>query len=176
MGITAKNQRFAEEYLVDLNATQAAIRSGYSPKTAGVQGFELLKKPQIAEFIRKKQEKRAIRTNITADRVLQELGRIALFDPRNLLNADGSPKPINELDDDTAAVLAGMDISEEYEGSGEDRKFIGYTKKMKFADKVGALTLAMRHLGMLTDKLEIKDTTERSEKLRRARERKDKCD
>ena len=176
MALNARQQQFIAEYCIDLNATQAAIRAGYSPKTAGQLGFDLLKKVEIQEKVQEFQEKRQKRTNITADRVLQELGRIALFDPRNLLNPDGSPRPINELDDDTAAVLAGMDISEEYEGTGEDRKFIGYTKKMKFADKVGALTLAMRHLGMLTDKLEIKNTTERSEKLRRARERKAKTE
>ena len=100
---------------------------------------------------------------------------MAFFDPRRLLNADGSPKPINELDDDTAAVLAGMDISEEYIGTGEDRRFVGYTKKVKLADKVGALTLAMRHLGMLTDKLEVKDVTTRADRLRLARERKAKA-
>lgn len=100
-------------------------------------------------------KKRVQRVEITADRVLQELARIAFFDPRRLLNADGSPKPINELDDDTAAAVAGLDVLEEYEGSGQDRVFVGYTKKFKIADKNTALTNAMRHLGMLKDKTEL---------------------
>ncbi|SDC69592.1 phage terminase small subunit [Massilia sp. PDC64] len=116
-------------------------------------------------------EERSKATQITAERVLQELGRVAFFDPRRLLNADGSPRPINELDDDTAAVLAGMDIAEEFAGAGEERRFVGYTRKVKLADKVAALNLAMRHLGMLTDKLEVKDVTTRADRLRQARER-----
>lgn len=171
MPITPKKQRFVDEYLVDLNATQAAIRAGYSAKTAHSQGPRLLDDVGVKELIADAMAKRSEATKITAERVLQELGRVALFDPRRLLNADGSPRPINELDDDTAAVLAGMDISEEYIGTGEDRRFVGYTKKVKFADKVGALQLAMRHLGMLTDKLEVKDVTTRADRLRQARER-----
>lgn len=171
MPITPKKQRFVDEYLVDLNATQAAIRAGYSAKTAHSQGPRLLDDVGVKELIADAMAKRSESTKITAERVLQELGRVALFDPRRLLNADGSPKPINELDDDTAAVLAGMDIAEEYEGTGDDRRFIGYTKKVKLADKVGALNLAMRHLGMLTDKLEVKDVTTRADRLRQARER-----
>lgn len=153
--LTAKQERFVAEYLVDLNATQAAIRAGYSQKTAYAIAEENLRKPDIAAAVAAGQQKRSERTAITQDRVLQELARIAFFDPRRLLNADGSPKPVNELDDDTAAVLAGMDITEEFEGHGEDRKFIGYTKKVKVSDKVAALGLAMRHLGMLNDKLQL---------------------
>ena len=72
----------------------------------------------------------------------------AYFDPRKLLNDDGSPKPITELDDDTAACLAGLDIQEVYEGSGADRVFVGYVKKYKIADKNSALDKAMKHLGL----------------------------
>lgn len=171
MPITPKKQRFVDEYLVDLNATQAAIRAGYSAKTAHSQGPRLLDDVGVKELIADAMAKRSEATKITAERVLQELGRVALFDPRRLLNADGSPKPINELDDDTAAVLAGMDVSEEYVGVGDERRFVGYTRKVKLADKVAALNLAMRHLGMLTDKLEVKDVTTRADRLRLARER-----
>ena len=173
--ITPKQQRFVDEYLVDLNATQAAVRAGYSERTANEQGCRLLANVSVKKLIAEAISKRSQETKITAERVLQELGRVAFFDPRKLLNADGSPKPINELDDDTAAVLSGMDITEEYEGSGEDRKFIGYTKKVKISDKVTALGLAMRHLGMLTDKLEVKDVTTRADRLRQARERRSKA-
>jgi phage terminase small subunit len=173
--ITPKKQLFAQEYLVDLNATKAAERAGYSAKTAYSQGERLLRDVDVKKLIADAMAKRSQSTEITAERVLQELARVAFFDPRRLLNADGSPKPINELDDDTAAVLAGMDISEEYEGSGEGRKFIGYTKKVKVSDKVAALGLAMRHLGMLKDKLEVKNIDERADRLRAARDRKGKA-
>lgn len=153
--ITPKKRRFAEEYLVDLNATNAAARAGYSAKTVHSQGPRLLEDVEVKKLIAEGMAKRSQSTQITADRVLQELARVAFFDPRRLLNADGSPKSINELDDDTAAVLSGMDITEEYAGTGADRVFIGYTKKVKVSDKVAALGLAMRHLGMLNDKLQV---------------------
>lgn len=156
--LTAKQQRFVAEYLIDLNATQSAVRAGYSAKTAEQQGPRLLGNAGVAAAIQKALQKRAARTEITQDRVLLELSRIAFFDPRRLLNADGSPKPINELDDDTAAAVAGLDIVEEFEGTGEDRVFVGYTKKFKIADKNVALTNAMRHLGLMKDKVEIEHT------------------
>jgi phage terminase small subunit len=155
MALTAKQQRFVDEYLIDLNATQAATRAGYSAKTANEQGARLLANVSVRSALTEAMKAREQRTHITQDRVLQELARIAFFDPRKLLGPDGAPKPINELDDDTAAALAGLDVTEEFEGSGADRVFVGYTKKFKIADKNTALTNAMRHLGMLKDKTEI---------------------
>lgn len=84
----------------------------------------------------------------TARQTLIEASRIALFDPRKLFREDGSPKPISELDDDTAAALAGLDVHEEYAGSGDDRVFIGYTKKYKVADKNAALEKLFKHHGL----------------------------
>ena len=84
----------------------------------------------------------------TAERVLLEASRLALFDPRKLFKEDGSPKPINELDDDTAAALAGLDVHEEYANKGDERVFIGYTKKYKVADKNSALEKLFRHHGL----------------------------
>lgn len=155
MTLTAKQQRFVDEYLHDLNATQAAIKAGYSKKTARSVGSENLAKPDIAKAIQEAMKNRQARTFITQDRVLQELARIAFFDPRKLLDDDGNPIPLSNLDDDTAAAVAGVDLMEEYEGHGKDRVFIGYTKKFKLADKNTALSNAMRHLGMFVDKAEI---------------------
>jgi len=169
--VTPKQESFVAEYLIDLNATQAALRAGYSPKTAASQGERLLRNVEVTQALLVARKAREDRTQITQDRVLKELARIAFFDPRRLLDADGKPKPIQELDDDTAAVLAGMDISEEYEGSGEDRVFVGYTKKVKVSDKVGALSLAMRHLGMLKDKIEHSGTIGIGERIRMNREK-----
>ncbi len=153
--LSERHQRFIDEYLVDLNATQAAIRAGYSAKTAYSQGHELLKHPEVSKAIKAAKKARADRLAITQDRVLQELARIAYFDPRKLFDADGKPIPINELDDDTAAALVGLDVMEEFDGHGEDRVFVGYTKKYKVADKNTALANAMRHLGMLKDGLNL---------------------
>lgn len=83
--LTAKQQRFVVEYLVDLNATQAAIRAGYSPKTAAEQAHQLLRKTSVAAAISKAQGKRADRTEITADLVLRELWDVATADPNELI-------------------------------------------------------------------------------------------
>lgn len=146
-GLTIQQRLFVAEYLRDRNGTQAAIRAGYSPRTAQQQASDLLLKPlireQIEAFVIKAEEK----ASLTVERTLREVARLAFFDPRKLLNPDGSPKPINELDDDTAACLAGMEIMEQFEGSGSDRVFVGHVKKYKIADKNAALEKAMKHLG-----------------------------
>lgn len=163
-GLTPKQARFVSEYLIDLNAAAAAVRAGYSEKTARVIGPENLSKPAVAAAIQAAQKKREQRTEITQDRVLQELARIAFFDLRKLYRADGSLKPMHELDDDAAAVLAGVDVVEMAGGmkvteDGEVSHTPLYTKKAKIPDKVAALGLAMRHLGMLTDRAEVTVTT-----------------
>lgn len=158
--LTEKQARFVQEYLVDLNATKAATRAGYSTRTAGQMGHELLKKPEIKAAVESAQQKREKRTLITQDRVLQELSRIAFFDHRKLYNKDGSLKRLDRLDEETAAALASFEILET-EGEavagpdGEKRRTKRQTKKVRSFDKVAALQLAMRHLGLLSDKLEI---------------------
>ena len=139
---------FVQEYLIDLNATQAAIRAGYSKKTAEQQGFQLLQKTSVQDAIAARQKEREQRTAVTADRVLLEAARLALFDPRKLFNDDGSPKGITELDDDTAAAVAGIEVVEQFEGSGKDRVFVGYLKKYRIADKNSALEKLFRHHGL----------------------------
>jgi phage terminase small subunit len=153
-GLTPKQSIFVKEYLIDLNATQAAIRAGYSEKTAYSIGEENLKKPVIAAAIQEAMDKRGTRTEITADRVLEEIAKLAFFDPRKFFNPDGSPIPIQDLDDNTAMALSGIDVLEEYEGSGKDRVFVGYTKKFKLSDKKASLELLGRHLKLFTDKVE----------------------
>ena len=148
MALNEKQKRFVEEYLVDLNATAAAKRAGYSGKTANEQGARLLANVSIQSLIQEEKAKRSQRVEITQDRVLLEYARLAFFDPRKLFMENGKPKDINELDDDTAAALAGLDVMEEYEGTGENREFIGYTKKYKLANKLGALDSLGKHLGM----------------------------
>ena len=150
--LTPTQKAFVSEYLIDKNATQAAFRAGYSKKTAYSMGQENLKKPEIKRAIQKAMQKREERTEITQDRVLLEYARIAFFDPRKLFRSDGSPKSIEELDTDTAAALAGLEVREEFEGAGENRAFVGYTKKYKLANKLGALDSLAKHLGMLDGK------------------------
>lgn len=156
--LTAKQANFADEYLVDFNAVRA-YRAAYpgckSDNTAGVEGHRLLKNPKIADYIQKRMQDRQVRTEITQDRVLREYAKLGFFDPRKLFNGDGSPVPIQDLDDDTAAAIAGLDVLEVYEGTGADRVFTGYIKKYKIANKIGALDSMAKHLGLFIDRQEI---------------------
>ena len=150
-GLTQQQRIFVNCYLLEHNATKAAITAGYSEATAQSQGSRLLTNVMVktaieqgeAEVIAKVQAD----TGITLERTLREIAKGAFFDPRKFFRDDGTPLPINELDADTAAVLAGMDVVEEFEGTGERRVFIGYTKKYKLADRKGYLDMLMKHLG-----------------------------
>lgn len=109
---------------------------------------QLMAEAKVAQRVADLRERITNSGVASAVRVLQEASRIALFDPRKLFRDDGTPKPVCELDDDTAAALAGLDVHEEFVGSGEDRVFVGYTKKYKVADKNAALEKLFRHHGL----------------------------
>ena len=137
--LTERQKRFCDEYLIDLNATQAAIRAGYSKKTAKVIGSENLTKPDIAARIEKRRAAQIKRTEITADRVLLELARIAFVDGSAFatITARGKVKftPTDELTNDQRAVIAGV----------KNGKF---GTEIKTNDKVRALELLGKHLGL----------------------------
>lgn len=139
-GLTDKQSAFVREYMVDLNATQAAIRAGYSPDTAGAIGWENLQKPEIAAEVAEAMEARGRRTEADADRVSRELARAGFVDPRKLFDADGRLLPVHLLDDDTAAAIASYDVAVSADGKT--------TTKVRFVSKLSALELLGRHLGM----------------------------
>lgn len=146
--LTDKQAAFVAEYLVDLNATQAAIRAGYSERTAYRIGAELLQKTSVAEAIAAGQAKRAQRVEITADRVVAELAKIAFADPRDLM----------EWGPDGVKLKASADLTEEQAASvaevSETTTKDGGSLKLKKHDKVKALELLGRHMGMFKDKVE----------------------
>ena len=133
-GLTEKQKRFCDEYLIDFNGTRAyltAYPACKSSNAAKTNACRTLGKPHVMAYIEKRMKDRERRTEITQDRVLQEYARIGLFDPRKLFHDDGRPKNISELDDDTAAALAGLDVQETYEFIGGEKTFTGYLKKYK---------------------------------------------
>lgn len=167
MALTLKQKRFVVEYLIDLNATAAAKRAGYSEKTAYSIGLETLKKPEIQNAIQEAMQKRQQRTEITQDMVIQELAKLGFFDIRKLFDKDGKPMDISKLDDDTAAALVGLDVQDV---SDSDGNYVGFIKKYKMADKIKALELLGKHLGTWEhqDKQQtaVEDLTALAEKLR----------
>lgn len=164
MAITPRQQRFVEEYLVDLNATQASIRAGYSARTAEQQGPRLLGNVGVAQAIRAAQQARSARTEITQDMVVRELAKLGFADIRKAVTwranvtgmvqeDDGSERlavtnevqlvDSDKLDDSTASAIA--EISQTAQGG----------LRIKFHDKKAALDSLGRHLGMFKDKTEL---------------------
>ncbi len=88
------------------------------------------------------------RMELTNERIAREIARIAFFDPRKMFHADGRPKEITELDDDTAAAIVGIDVLEEWEGTGDKRVMRGYVKRYKIANKNVAHDQAAKIRGM----------------------------
>ncbi|WP_336717536.1 terminase small subunit [Asaia bogorensis] len=145
--VNDKQQRFVSEYLVDLNATQAAIRAGYSEKAAGQTAFNLLKKTEIQAAISEAQKARSVRTQVNQDRVIQEIARIGLSDIRAAFSETGSLLPPSEWSDDLAAAVAAMEVERRTEGRGDDAE-VYYVTKLKLWDKNSALEKLCKHLGL----------------------------
>mgnify|MGYP001953772418 CR=1 FL=1 len=155
--LTAKQQRFVEEYLVDWNATQAAIRAGYSEKTAQQMGAENLTKPMVAEAIEKEKRKISERTSVDQDRVLNELARIGFSDLRKLFTPDGKVKPPEEWDDAAAAAISAIEVVSKPTGETDENGELVFehVHKIKVWDKNSALEKIAKHLGMFTERVEL---------------------
>lgn len=147
--LTAKQKRFADEYLVDLNATQAAIRAGYSPESARVIGSDNLTKPDIRARIDKKMAELSKRTGVNQERVIRELARIAFLDPTQLINM-GTAELREEASEDDRAAIASVKV-----------KFIptpdgmGVEREIRVADKLKALELLGKRYGMWIDRQQM---------------------
>lgn len=148
MSLTDKQRRFCEEYLIDLNATQAAIRAGYSKDSAMEQGYQLLQKTSVSEFIQERQKQLQNKLHISQERVLQEYAKIAFADPRKFFDNAGNPMRIEDLDDDTAGALAGFEVVVDKTEKDDETFEESATKKIKFWDKRKALEDLAKHLGM----------------------------
>lgn len=147
--LTPKQQLFVDEYLVDLNATQAAIRAGYSVKNAGKIGSELLQKTRIKAAIDKAMAERSRRTGITQDRVLRELAKVAFVNATDVINMDDATLKGDANREDTAAI-ASVKVKTI---PGEEGDIV--EREVKMCDKLKALELIGKHLGMFTDKVNV---------------------
>ena len=143
--VTKKQKRFVEEYLIDLNATQAAIRAGYSPKTAKDIGCENLAKPNISDAIDKAMAERSRRTGINQDRILLELARIGLAKITDVVDPD-TGKILPDASDDDLACIQSIKI--------KPNEF-GTEREVKLYDKKSALVDLGKHLGLFKDKVEL---------------------
>lgn len=138
--MTDKQKRFCEEYMIDLNATQAAIRAGYSPKTANEQGAQNLVK--LSKYIDQLKAEQSRRTGVSADRVVRELAKIAFVNAGDLIDPETASVKLDASRDDLAAVQ-----SVKVKSFGED----GLEHEVKLADKLRALELLGKHLGVFKE-------------------------
>jgi phage terminase small subunit len=149
--LSPKQLQFMIEYLGNgFNATRAAIAAGYAKAHADTQGSRLLANAKVAAVLAARTRKITEKREITAERVLDEIAKMAYFDPRKLWNEEGGLIPVYLLDDGTAASIAGMDVTE----LKSDGFTVGRLKKIKIADKRGSLELLGRYLKLFTDKVE----------------------
>jgi phage terminase small subunit len=154
--MTPKQERFVEEYICDLNATQAAIRAGYAAGSADVEGVRLLGNASVAIAIQDAKKARSERTAITADRVAREFAKVGRSDVRKLFTREGALKPIHEMDDDTAASISSIEVvTRSIPGADGEPARVEYSHKIRTYDKITALTQLARHLGMFTEKIDV---------------------
>jgi phage terminase small subunit len=142
--LTDKQALFAREYLVDLNASAAARRAGYSHKSAGRFSQELLTKPHIQAEIQRLKIKKTNNLDITIGRVLRERAKLAFFNALDMFNPDGTMKPITEISPDVAAALSGVDIKSTVGEDGQPAQIL----KFKNHDKNKALDALDKYLGL----------------------------
>jgi phage terminase small subunit len=160
--LTPKQARFVEEYLIDLNATQAAIRAGYSPRTANEQGAQLLAKLSVADAVAQAQAERSERTQVTADAVLRELARIGFEDMGTFARWGERGVTFNPSGRvDTRCVAEIRETHTKY----------GINVTFKLHDKVAALEKIGRHLGMFKENVSLSGEVEHTvtiESIRKA--------
>ena len=156
--LTSKQQRFVDEYLIDRNATQAAIRAGSKAINPRQAGHEFLTNPDVEKAIREAIERQSARTQIDADRVLREISRQAFYDPRDLADIK-SPADIAALPENVRRAIASW---------GYDRhgNFM-----FKTADRLRALDMLARHLSLYNDKVQVNMLDGLAERLDRAKAR-----
>jgi phage terminase small subunit len=150
---TPKMQKFCEEYLVDLNGTQAAIRAGYSKKVANQQAYELLLRDDIKEKIREIREELMITTGITAKQVIEELSRMALWSIKDFIGGQNSVNDLSLMDRVKLIPVVGIKVRERFEKNivdeGEPIRIV--ETELKFVDKRASLIDLGRHLGIFKE-------------------------
>ncbi len=149
MALSEKHRRFVAEYLKDLNATQAAIRSGYSEDTARQQGSRLLTNDDIAEAVAEGQAKALADAGLTATRVLEEMRRLAFVSIQDLFDTEGNLIPIHQLPRHVASAVASVEVVKKNLAAGDGQT--DTVHKLKTWDKPKALDMLGKHFGLLEE-------------------------
>lgn len=155
-GLAEAQQRFADEYLVDFNATAAYLRAGYkaSGNSAKVNASKLLTNEKVQAYLAGKKQALLKRTDTDAEAALRRLTHLALGDRRRLFTESGGLKDPTDMTEDDMALIAGIEILEVFEGRGKDRVYIGQTKKVKLVNPLDSVRTLGQHFGMFAKKHE----------------------
>lgn len=162
--LSARESAFVDAYFeTKFNATQAALKAGYKKAGARVQATRLLTRANVQKAIKARQRQLTDTSKIEKERIIAEIARLAFVDPGKLFDTHGNPIEIPDLDEDTRRAIAGFEFYEECirtkDGKGDEGKMaVGYTKKIKWADKLPALKLLAQMLGHYVDKKELSGT------------------
>lgn len=151
--LNPKQERFCVEYSADHNGTQAAIRAGYSEKTAYSLAERLLRKVEIKKRVVAIDAKHTESVDLKADAVLRALMEIAFADIAEAFNDDGTLKRLKEMPQSIRRCIAGVDVEELFAGSGQERTMVGYVKKFRMWDKVKALEKLGQHLDLFVERV-----------------------
>ena len=155
--LKAKHEMFCREYLVDMNATQAAIRAGYAASRAHVTGSELYNRPEIRARINALKQERIAQLGVDANYVLMRLVEIDRLDVADILNDDLSVKHLKDWPESWRRYIGEFSLAEMFEGRGDDRDMVGIIKKIKWPDKVKNLELLGRHVAVQAFKDNVKN-------------------
>lgn len=147
---------FVQEYLIDRNATRAAIAAGYSEKTAKEQASRLLTNVNVDRVVTSEIKRLEEKLRVSRERNLKELARLAYMDPRDLFDDKGRLIPVHELSRDAAACLTGVNVKEFYDKKGRGKKgaATAILKKIKFSDKRAAIEAINKMQGYNIEKPE----------------------
>jgi phage terminase small subunit len=167
--LTPKQRQFVAEYLVDLNATQAAIRCGYRRKTAHVQGGRLYRNVVVQAAIRRGQQRKVAKAALTGDRVLEELARVGLSNVQQLFTPGGALVPLHQLAPAAAAAIASLEVVMKNAAAGDDK--IDRVLKIRLWDKPAALNTLAKHFALLVDRVEVSGEMRLLDKIQQARAR-----
>jgi len=153
MALTPKQRRFVAEYLIDLNATEAAKRCGYSERSARTQGARMLAHDDILTAVTESQERQLGRADLTAARVLEELRRLAFADLRQFFDSAGNLKPLSALTAEQGSQLAGVEVIKKNAEAGDGH--IDTVHKIKLWDKTRSLEMLCKRFGLLVERLDV---------------------
>lgn len=176
MKLTPKQEMFVLEYLKDLNATQAAIRAGYSKRTAEKIGSENLQKPEVRAAIDAAKNKRSTKTGIDAAWLLERLAEEATADIADLYDENGDLKPVHDWPKIwRMGLVQGIEVEELFEGRGENREHIGRVRKVRLDNRVKRLELIGKHIGVkaFEETINVKGLDTLADRLERAMKRDD---